>query len=331
MGTRSSSSLFRRAVGRATLGGSLLLVLVASACKNSSPSGDGGSSAWVAAVGAQGAFVQTFDDVSWTARDIGAHDLYAVTCVGNLDGWAAGAGGAVAHTTDGGQTWTQQDARTTAALRAIRFVNAAVGVVAGDAGTLAVTTDAGATWKTVAPLTAASLRGVAVASSVGLMLAVGDGGVVLRSVDEGASFALTSIPGAGDLRSVTSDPGAHRVLAVDSNGSIWASTDAGEHFAREASAGPPLEAIALSDDGTFAIAAGAHGTVLERSEDGTWQQMAAGTTADLHAAVIVGEGTDSRHYVAGESGALLRSADRGATWSQVPTASGAALYSLDDL
>ncbi len=330
MGTTRSSSLFRRAIGRAALGGSLVLAL-ASACKNSSPSGDGGSSAWVAAVGAQGAFVQTFDDVSWTARDIGAHDLYAVTCVGNLDGWAAGAGGVVAHTTDGGQTWTSQDARTTVALRAIRFASAAVGVVAGDAGTLAVTTDAGATWRTVAPLTAVSLRGAAVASSAGLMLAVGDGGVVLRSVDEGASFALTSIPGAGDLRSVTSDPEAHSILAVDSNGSVWASTDAGEHFAREASAGASLDAVALSDDGTFAIAAGAHGTVLERGEDGTWQHVAAGTTADLHAAVIVGEGADSRHYVAGESGALLRSADRGASWSQVPTSSDAALYSLDDL
>jgi photosystem II stability/assembly factor-like uncharacterized protein len=329
MRTRSSL-LFHRVLGRGALGGALVLIL-ASACKNSSPSGDGGSSAWVAAVGAQGAFVQTFDDASWTARDIDAHDLFSVTCVGNLDGWAAGAGGAVAHTTDGGQTWTWQDARTTASLRAIRFASTAVGVVAGDAGTLAVTTDAGATWKTIAPLTAASLRGVAVASNVGLMLAVGDGGVVLRSVDEGASFASSSIPGAGDLRSVTSDPDGNQVLAVDSNGTLWASADAGEHFVREASAGASLDAVALSDDGKVAIAAGAHGTVLERDAAGTWQSVSSGTTVDLHAAVIVGAGGDTRHYVAGESGALLRSADGGASWSRVSTSSSAALYSLDDL
>ena len=329
MRTRSSS-LLHHGIGRAVLGGSLVLTL-ASACKKSSPSADGGSSAWVAAVGAQGAFVQTFDDVSWTTRDIDAHDLFAVTCVGNLDGWAAGAGGALAHTTDGGQTWSRQDAGTTASLRAIRFANADVGVVAGDAGTLAVTTDAGATWRTVAPLTARSLRGVAVASNAGVMLAVGDGGVVLRSVDEGARFALTGIPGAGDLRSVASDPDAHRILTVDSNGTVWASADAGEHFAREASAGASLDVVALSDDGTFAIAAGEHGTVLERDENGTWRPMASGTTADLHAAVILGEGDGSRHYVAGESGTLLQSADRGASWSQVPTSGGAALYGLDDL
>ena len=115
---------------------------LASGCKNSSPpSGDGGtSSAWVAAVGAQGAFVQTFDDASWTARSIEAQDLFAVTCFGNLDGWAAGAGGLLAHTMDGGQTWTRQDAHTNAPLRAVRFASATIGVVAGDAGTLAVTT-----------------------------------------------------------------------------------------------------------------------------------------------------------------------------------------------
>ncbi len=315
---------------RGALCGAVALAF-ASACKKNSPTGDGGtSSAWVAAVGAQGAFVQTFDDVSWTARDLGVGDLYAVTCFGNLDGWTAGAGGQLAHTTDGGQTWTQEDARTRASLWAIRFASATLGVVAGDAGTLAVTTDAGVTWRTVAPLTPATLRGVAVASNAGVMVAVGDGGVVIRSADEGASFALSTIAGAGDLRSVASDADARLILAADSLGAVWASADGGAHFTRETSAGASLEAIAMSEDGTLAIAAGAHGTVLERDVGGTWQRAASGTTADLHAAVIVGD-EGSRHYVAGESGTLVESRDRGATWSPVNTSSPAALYSLDDL
>jgi photosystem II stability/assembly factor-like uncharacterized protein len=279
-------------------------------------------------VGAQGAFVQTFDDVSWSARSLGSRDLLAVACVGNLDGWAAGAGGLVAHTNDGGRTWVQQDAHTTASLRAIRFASAATGVVAGDAGMLAVTNDAGATWTRLAPLTSATLRGAAVAPNAGVMIVVGDGGVVLRSLDEGASFALGSIAGAGDLRGVASDLDGHVVLAVDSLGAVWTSTDTGEHFARETTAGAPLEAIALSDDATLAVAAGAHGTVVERGSDAAWRPVASGTTADLHAAVIVG---GARHYVAGEAGTLLESVDRGTSWSRVATSSDAALYSLDDL
>jgi photosystem II stability/assembly factor-like uncharacterized protein len=310
----------------------LATAITLAACKDSTPqSGDGGSpppGGWVAAVGAQGEFVQTFDDMSWSARSLGARDLLAVACVGNLDGWAAGAGGLVAHTMDGGRTWTQQDAHTSASLRAVRFASVGTGVVAGDAGTLAVTNDAGTRWTTIAPLTSATLRSAAVAANVGVMIVVGDNGVVLRSVDEGASFALGSIAGAGDLRGVASDADGHLVLAVDSLGAVWASRDAGEHFARETTAAAPLDAVALSDDATLAVAAGAHGTVVERGSDATWRPVASGTTADLHAAVIV-EGT--RHYVAGESGTLLESVDRGTSWSRVATSSGAALYGLDDL
>src|SRR5580693_4354172 len=104
---------------------------------------------WRAAVGKAGAFAQTFDDVSWVTRSIAAQDLYAVTCVGNDDGWAVGAAGAVTHTLDGGRTWNWQDAHTTSALRAIRFGSATLGLLAGDSGMLAVTHDGGGTWETV--------------------------------------------------------------------------------------------------------------------------------------------------------------------------------------
>jgi photosystem II stability/assembly factor-like uncharacterized protein len=46
--------------------------------------------------------------------------------------------------------------------------------------------------------------------------------------------------------------------------------------------------------------------------------------------VILGEG-GTRHYVAGESGTLLESVDRGVSWSEVTLGTHAPLYSLDDL
>ena len=309
----------------------------ASACNNgpSVPQGDGSaqpsppSSRWAAAVGAGGVFTQTFDEAAWSTRSLTAHDLYAVACVGNYDGWAAGEGGIIAHTIDGGQTWTWQDAHTTVSLRAIRFGTPTLGLVAGDAGTIAVTRDAGSTWTTSPPLTAASLRGVAVAADAGVLFAVGDGGLLLRSPDSGSTWAASAIPGAGDLRAVASDPGGHQVLAVDASGSVWSSTDVGAHFSREASAGAALDAVAMSSDGATAIAAGAHGTLLERTA-GSWRLVPSGTIADLHAALILG-GADSRHYVAGESGTLLSSSDQGASWSPVAIATKGSLYSLDDL
>jgi photosystem II stability/assembly factor-like uncharacterized protein len=274
--------------------------------------------------------VQTFDDASWTARTITMRDLHAVTCVGNYDGWAAGDGGIVAHTTDGGQSWTWQNVHTSVTLRSIKFGTSTLGLVAGDVGTLALSRDAGSTWSTLPVLTVVSLRGVAIAPDAGVMLAVGDGGVVLRSGDIGETWTGLTISGAGDLRGVATDPGAHRVLAVDSSGYVWSSTDGGVHFAAEASAGAPLDAVAMTDDGGLAVAAGARGTVLERLADATWHPVRSGTTADLHAALITGD-SGSHHYVAGDSGMLLRSSDSGVTFSRVALATRANLYGLDDL
>jgi photosystem II stability/assembly factor-like uncharacterized protein len=120
------------------------------------------------------------------------------------------------------------------------------------------------------------------------------------------------------------------VLAVDGSGTVWSSADGGIHFASEASAGAPLNAVSMSDDGARAIVAGSHGTVLERAVDASWRSVPSGTTADLHAALITGD-SGSHHYVAGDSGTLLRSFDSGVSFSQVAIATRATLYGLDDL
>jgi photosystem II stability/assembly factor-like uncharacterized protein len=288
---------------------------------------------WRAAVGKAGAFAQTFDDVSWVTRSIAAQDLYAVTCVGNDDGWAVGAAGAVTHTLDGGRTWNWQDAHTTSALRAIRFGSATLGLLAGDSGMLAVTHDGGGTWETVPRATLASLRGVALARDAGVMIAVGDGGVVLRSSDVGATWTQSAIAGAGNLRGVASDQGAHWVLTVDSLGSVWSSSDAGVHFVRETTAGGALDGVAMADDGTSAVAVGAQGTILERrlgAAGAPWQAVPSGTKADLHAALVTGDAALDQ-YVAGDAGTLLHSPDRGATWVPVSMATRADFYGVDDL
>lgn len=327
-----SASIPRTIAPRAASTMALALWSVLSACNSSSgPSGDGGSSGrWAAAVGAAGTFAQTFDDVSWSSRSIAPGDLYAVACVGNQYGWASGAGGTIAHTTDGGQTWVMQDAHTSTTLRAVRFATQQTGVVAGDAGLLAVTSDGGSTWRTVPLQTTAALRGIAVAAAAGLMVVVGDGATVLRSTDDGATWNAEPIAGAGDLRAVASDAEAHLVIAVDASGGVWSSSDGGLHFGLEVTAAGSLDAVAVSDDGALAVVAGAHGLVMERAGGAAWRVAPTSTTADLHAAVITGS-QDNLVYVAGESGTLLGSPDRGATWAPRASATRAALYSLDDL
>jgi photosystem II stability/assembly factor-like uncharacterized protein len=310
-------------------------VATVAACSSSStptpaPS-DGGApppTGWTAAVGSLGTFAQTFDGTSWTARSIAQTDLHAVTCVGNLDGWAAGAGGTVSHTIDGGWAWALQDAHTSADLWSVRFGTPTLGVLSGDAGTLAVTQDGGTTWTPVTPLTGSALRGVAVAAAAGVMLAVGDAGVVLRSADRGVAWTAFTVPGAGDLRSVASDSAAHLVLAVDASGGVWSSIDTGLHFIRETTAPLALSAVALADDDSAAIAVGDGGTVLERGPGRIWTSVSSGTTVSLRAAIVEDGGWQ---YAGGDSGTLIASTDHGTTWTAIALGTGATLYGLDDL
>jgi len=307
------------------------VLALAAGCDNSKsppPSGDGGTAptGWRAAVGAGGLFAQTFDDPAWTARQVTSGALYSVACVGDSAGWVSGANGFVAHTLDGGATWSTQDTHVHAALYSVRFGTLANGVVAGEAGTLAVTHDGGATWALVPALTTATLRGVTAAGDGQLMLAVGDLGTVLRSTDAGATWSTSTLADAGDLRAIALTPDAHLALAVDTRGAIWSSADGGRTFAREATAPASLESISTSDDGELALAAGAGGTALVRSA-GTWSTVALPARADLHAALVA----DHELYVGGDDGTLLGSEDSGGHWDVRALGTRAAIYGLDDL
>jgi photosystem II stability/assembly factor-like uncharacterized protein len=327
----------RSAVGTRALVG-LVCLAGAAGCSSDPPTppppkGDGGATtlAWNAAVGAGGLFAQTFDSLTWTTRSVGTANLYAVTCVGNSLGWAAGANGACGRTQDGGQTWTWEETGTTANLRAIRFGSATVGVAAGDGGTLLVTHDGGSTWSAIASPTQTTLRGAALTQDATVMLVVGDKGTVLRSTNGGSSFSLASIAGAPDLYAIECDPAARLVVAVDAQGGVWESVDAGASFVRAWTAPTPLGGVDVGDDGASALVAGANGTLAERSTAGQWQPVLSGTTADLHAALITTSASGALHSAGGESGTLVSSTDQGATWTAVPLGTAAALYGLEDL
>jgi photosystem II stability/assembly factor-like uncharacterized protein len=289
-------------------------------------SGSSGT-AWLSFVGQSGLFGQTFDHVKWSTREIARTDLYSVTCVGNLRGWAAGANGYIAHTEDGGATWTAQDGHTQASLRSIRFGTPTLGIVAGDNGTIAVTADGGSSWQTSDSGTRVTLRGATLAANVGAFFVAGDAGTLLVSSNQGATWTRANLATSADLRGVATDAGGHLVLVVDATGFVWSSTDRGATFRREASAHDELRAVAMNDEGTDALAVGAHGTALWRSALGGWNRVATGTDAMLNAALV----EDARGYAGGERGTLVTTDSRGQSWAKVPLDTDATLYGLEDL
>ena len=243
----------------------------------------------------------------------------------------SGAGGFISHTNDAGKTFQPVTSPFTGSLWAIRFSTPSFGVVAGDGGALFLTTDGGAHWAApvLANATTHDLHAAAIAGDAHLVLVAGDDGAFLRSDDDGAHFASIAISDAGDFRGVATDDGAHFVALVDTRGNIFTSTDGAKTFVLSMKGSAALDAVVISDDGTRALATGAHGTAYYAHVGGAFGALATGTTVDLHAALVTAD--DARLYLAGENGTVLTSTDEGAHFASVAVSTSAAIYSLDDL
>ena len=101
-------------------------------------------------------------------------------------GWASGANGIIAVTTDGGDLWNFQPAETNNELTGIVFVDTKQGWVTGEHGMLLHTVDGGVSWENLKSQTENTLWGIDfVTPSLGW--AVGAKGTILRYRLKGAS------------------------------------------------------------------------------------------------------------------------------------------------
>ena len=87
--------------------------------------------------------------------------------------------GMVAHTTDGGQTWTRVDADTGKFLWDVAFIDAQEGWAVGSAGQTMHSTDGGLTWSQEPSVTDSTLRAITF-SGPNTAWAVGENGTILK-------------------------------------------------------------------------------------------------------------------------------------------------------
>ena len=91
--------------------------------------------------------------------------------------------GMVAHTTDGGQTWTRVDADTGKFLWDVAFIDAQEGWAVGSSGQTMHSTDGGLTWSQEPPVTDSTLRAITF-SDPNTAWAVGENGTILKLTRE---------------------------------------------------------------------------------------------------------------------------------------------------
>lgn len=251
-------------------------------------------------------FRSTDQGQHWTAMQSGYREpLFSVCFTDDSNGWVSGTAGAILHTTDGGVTWSRQATGTDKHLFSIHFADARNGVAVGDWGTVLRSSDGGETWQDASMEEDIVLYGVRmrdaatgwIAGEFGQIFETDDGGATWRRIlDMGKSFFCLSL-----------DDRENVLYAAGLDGRIAYSTDLGEHW-QLAESGTAASIYGIAVAGSYGIAVGDNGTVLQTSDGGRHWSAAALSFEAAHgwlSAASIKVNSDPVGRIAGANGVTL--------------------------
>ena len=241
-------------------------------------------------------------------------DLKGTTCIpGSNRGWAAGTGGTILYTADGGITWTAQDSEVTATFEDIMWGASGTGELefvwaCGSSSTVVSTMDAGTTWDTQsegAPYTAYAVHFQSFANGI----IVGD------------QFYATSSNGGNAWSPTMTSSTARAVDFVSATtgwlcgdgGIIKKTTDGGATWTDQTS-GTTLGLHGINFINTNeGWACGFTGTILHTTDGGTTWTAQTSNTANLLSDVKFYDAQNG--WACGYTGTILRTTNGGTTWT----------------
>lgn len=239
--------------------------------------------------------------------------FYGVTVPADGVIWAAGRGGKIVRSDDGGRKWLQQAAGTDANLQSITAWDAERAVVVGNDGTVLQSADSGRSWQAAVglPAEAAGRKLIRVRRSAdGRAYAVGEFGLVLSATGFGAAW--DSIGKREDVGWNDLATRENTLILAGEFGRIRRSGDGGRNWQDVASpVKSSLLGVAFSADGRLAVAVGLDGVVLLSADDGqSWRAVSSGTREHLFAVTAHNAGWAA----VGDKGLLLRAPADAQTW-----------------
>jgi photosystem II stability/assembly factor-like uncharacterized protein len=246
---------------------------------------------------------------------------------------AAGNGGpgAVYHTVDGGNTWSQVQGPV-GGFHSVWFADANTGYAVGSGGVLFATPDGGATWEQ-RPLAGAAPANFTSIRCQGLicLLATDNGSHLVRTTDGGLTASDLSASNQQIFAAAFASP--TQAVAAGQSGATVASADAGVTFSPIPAnggriAGPFLRLRAASPSEAFATGRG--GTLARTTDAGeSWTDLGVPTTGNV---IDVSFPTAGTGYALDSTGTLLKSVNGGSSWSLLNTgtqAQPASVLALD--
>lgn len=225
--------------------------------------------------------------------------------------WAAGTGGKIVRSEDGGNTWVRQETGTTANLQGVAAWDDKQAIAVGNRGLIFYTADGGASWKAAKTPDSGDnpnkLLKVRVFGDTAW--AVGEFGALLRSNDRGATWE-SALP-AKDLAWNDVYFVGQKGWLVGEFGSIMHTEDGGATWTEMVSENKTsLMSVAFRDEKN-GVAVGMTGTMLSTQDGGaTWASLQPVTREHLYNVIW-----DADHWVAvGDKGVKAVGSEDGVTW-----------------
>ncbi|MFQ6615154.1 MAG: carboxypeptidase regulatory-like domain-containing protein [Fidelibacterota bacterium] len=250
---------------------------------------------------------------TWNPQESGTTSgLSSVYFVDDMTGWAAGAGGTILHTTNGGTDWVAQSsgAGTTIDL-SITFVDASTGYAVGSGGIILKTTDGGSTWIEQSSGSSENLGAVSfVDASTGWV--VGWNGTILKTTDGGSNWSAQSSGTSSKLYSVhfvNSTTG----WATGDGGIILKTTDGGSTWIQQSQPSGVYSLFGVyfvNSSMGWAVSVG--GKIISTTDGGSnWSIQSTGHPI-LWSVHFVNSTTG---WVVGDGGTILKTTDGGEQWT----------------
>ena len=227
--------------------------------------------------------------------------------------WAAGDGGAILHSTDGGATWAAQTAPLQEDLVGIAFGTGDRGCVTGAGGAICWTDNGGLTWRVVRGKGAAWPDTLYSAAFVDPThgIATGLAGDLFRTSDGGATWTkVTTAANMPMLDVAMAD--AQQGWAVSQGTTLLHTGDGGQAGRRRRSRTPSPAFVRGLHEHDLGLGGRVHGIVIHTSDGGAnWDLQPKVTSSNL---LDVSFADDRHGWIAGD-GVILATANGGASWS----------------
>lgn len=276
----------------------------------------------------------------WSQAQPQGHLTSALDFINASQGWAAGEGGTILYTQDGGATWAAQLTPVDEELRAVSFVDALHGWATSQDHVIA-TTDGGQHWTRQKVSLSSSLYDIDFGSPL-VGAACGTSGIIYRTADGGATWTKVQTPASETLFSVDmldaqtgwacgirTSSGHPAILRTVDGGQTWLTQNVPFEYGelrdiQAISASVAVVGGVLRDSGEYSVVCRTTDGGYNWASIGAWDEDGSPNGSAI-AFLDSDHGWTFARDTAGsaEDDCSIRyTADGGQSWTSLPTASG---------